>query len=39
MEADETYVLATIRRGHEHLREVTGGDCTAKDFRTWKATV
>ena len=24
---------------NEHLREVTGGDHTAKDFRTWNATV
>ena len=24
---------------NEHLREVTGGDYTAKDFRTWNATV
>ncbi len=24
---------------NDHLREVTGGDYTAKDFRTWNATV
>ncbi len=24
---------------NEHLRQVTGGDYTAKDFRTWNATV
>jgi DNA topoisomerase IB len=24
---------------NEHLKEVTGGDFTAKDFRTWNATV
>jgi DNA topoisomerase IB len=24
---------------NDYLREVSGGDCTAKDFRTWHATV
>ncbi len=35
----DTWVDVKSSDINEHLREVTGGDYSAKDFRTWNATV